>query len=362
MGKPNLKAGNAQGGNNGNGREQNGNASAAPGLSKNQAVAGEEMPSWLPRGLQDGLPEHLGGGLPPGWGGLVPGLLNTKSHADSECDHEDAADEVDEEDAIDESDHEHATDECDHEDASDGGALSTNLVLLEDGTLFDPVYYLESNPDVAAASVDPAAHYTQFGELEGRLPNDPLTETTVNDLGVVELEDGTLFDEAFYLEQNPDVAAAGISPLTHYLEYGTNEGRSPSSIDAPVEGTESSETLSGDVSDNLIAGGGGDDIIDGQAGMDLINGGAGNDVLTGGDGRDVFVIDINGDADTILDFSNIDDVVFIDTKSGITDFESLIAASTMNEDGDVMIEIGDASLLLVGVSVDDLGAGSFGYF
>lgn len=36
------------------------------------------------------------------------------------------------------------------------------------------------------------------------------------------------FDPAFYLEQNPDVRAAGIPPLVHFLQHGLAEGRRPS--------------------------------------------------------------------------------------------------------------------------------------
>ena len=36
-----------------------------------------------------------------------------------------------------------------------------------------------------------------------------------------------LFDQAFYLRRNPDVAATGSSPLTHYLHTGGREGRAP---------------------------------------------------------------------------------------------------------------------------------------
>ena len=37
----------------------------------------------------------------------------------------------------------------------------------------------------------------------------------------------TLFDRGFYLMSHPDVAAAGIDPLEHFLECGLQEGRSP---------------------------------------------------------------------------------------------------------------------------------------
>jgi hypothetical protein len=74
---------------------------------------------------------------------------------------------------------------------------------------FDSSYYLLTQPDVAAAGVDPAAHFAAYGWHEGRLP------------------DG-LFDPAYYLAQNPDVAAAGVDPLQHYMQYGWHEGRNPS--------------------------------------------------------------------------------------------------------------------------------------
>ena len=41
------------------------------------------------------------------------------------------------------------------------------------------------------------------------------------------IREAGLFDEAFYLDENPDVAKAQIDPLTHYVGCGENEGRSP---------------------------------------------------------------------------------------------------------------------------------------
>jgi hypothetical protein len=37
----------------------------------------------------------------------------------------------------------------------------------------------------------------------------------------------TVFDVGFYLAQNPDVRAAGMNPLLHYLRHGAAEGRKP---------------------------------------------------------------------------------------------------------------------------------------
>ena len=72
--------------------------------------------------------------------------------------------------------------------------------------LFDAAYYLENNPDVAAHGLDPALHFAQRGWKEGRRPSPQ-------------------FDPALYLEQNLDVARAGANPLLHYAERGRAEGR-----------------------------------------------------------------------------------------------------------------------------------------
>jgi hypothetical protein len=79
--------------------------------------------------------------------------------------------------------------------------------------------YLAANPDVAAAGMNPLQHYLQFGMGEGR---------SWGDLGSL--------DTKGYLSSNPDVAASGMNPLQHYLMYGRDEGRSfggnPAGLDA----------------------------------------------------------------------------------------------------------------------------------
>jgi len=72
--------------------------------------------------------------------------------------------------------------------------------------LFDAAWYLWRNQDVAAAGVDPLAHYVDYGAAEGRWPN-------------------RYFDPAWYRQTNPDVAAVGIDPLLHYMTDGEREGR-----------------------------------------------------------------------------------------------------------------------------------------
>jgi hypothetical protein len=84
---------------------------------------------------------------------------------------------------------------------------------------FDAKFYLEQNPDVAAAvkrgDITPAEHFLKFGQAEGRLA----------------FEGAKPFDAEFYLKQNPDVAAAvkrgDISAIDHFRKYGKSEGRAP---------------------------------------------------------------------------------------------------------------------------------------
>jgi hypothetical protein len=72
--------------------------------------------------------------------------------------------------------------------------------------LFEAAWYLVTYPDVAAAGVNPLEHYLRHGAAEGRDP-------------------GPLFSTRWYLEAYPDVAAAGVNPLEHYLRRGAAEGR-----------------------------------------------------------------------------------------------------------------------------------------
>lgn len=77
--------------------------------------------------------------------------------------------------------------------------------------LFDAAFYLARNPDVAAAGVDPYQHFLAYGWKEGRDPS-------------------PLFSTSYYLAHNPDVAKAGVDPLLHFENYGWHEGRNPDAL------------------------------------------------------------------------------------------------------------------------------------
>jgi O-antigen biosynthesis protein len=78
--------------------------------------------------------------------------------------------------------------------------------LLQNSDLFDAEFYLNNNPDVKNAGLDPVIHYLEFGGFEKRDPSEH-------------------FDSTFYLEEYPDVQEAAMNPLLHYLKYGKSENR-----------------------------------------------------------------------------------------------------------------------------------------
>jgi len=67
--------------------------------------------------------------------------------------------------------------------------------------LIDAEFYLRANPDVAAARMDPLKHYVKYGAAEGRQPH-------------------PLFDPAHYLASCAAARNAG-NPLLHFLEQSS---------------------------------------------------------------------------------------------------------------------------------------------
>ena len=72
--------------------------------------------------------------------------------------------------------------------------------------LFDRDWYLALYPDVSAAGVDPLRHYMRHGAAEGRNPS-------------------PRFNTTWYLDRYADVRASGMNPLVHFFRHGRGEGR-----------------------------------------------------------------------------------------------------------------------------------------
>jgi GT2 family glycosyltransferase/SAM-dependent methyltransferase len=88
------------------------------------------------------------------------------------------------------------------------------LHRIDPHPLFDAGFYLDRNPDVAEAGINPLWHYLEHGWREGRDPH-------------------PFFANDWYLAQNPDVLETGINPLEHYLAFGWREGRWPNPVFDP---------------------------------------------------------------------------------------------------------------------------------
>ncbi len=96
--------------------------------------------------------------------------------------------------------------------------------MLDASTLFDENFYLAQNPDVASAVAsgqfkNGLEHFNIYGIVEERNPS-------------------AYFDSSYYLLQNPDVAAAvrnfDTTAFDHFLEFGQFEGRNPSPLFNPT--------------------------------------------------------------------------------------------------------------------------------
>lgn len=80
--------------------------------------------------------------------------------------------------------------------------------IIRNSGFFDNDFYLMTYPDVRAADIDPVTHYVIFGANEGRNPSKD-------------------FDTNYYYYNNRDVKDSQINPLIHFILHGKKEGRRP---------------------------------------------------------------------------------------------------------------------------------------
>ncbi len=92
---------------------------------------------------------------------------------------------------------------------------SPSYRLLQRSGFFDPCYYLEHNPDVAASGAEPLTHYLTKGFAELRRP-------------------GPLFDRVFYLHQCPNLIEKEENPLLHFLQKGRYQRLVPNYLVDPA--------------------------------------------------------------------------------------------------------------------------------
>ena len=123
-----------------------------------------------------------------------------------------------------------------------------------------------------------------------------------------------------------------------------------------IRGDAGDDSITGGIGNDAIGGNEGNDTIDGGAGDDFLYGGEGDDSLTGGAGTDTFVFGTSHGNDTITDFADGTDIIDLSALDGVTSFDDL----TITADGnDVVIDTGQGTIRLEGVSTTDLDASDF---
>jgi GT2 family glycosyltransferase len=81
-----------------------------------------------------------------------------------------------------------------------------DIAIIRSSGLFDEAWYLDQYPDVRKLRMAPIEHYLWLGRLLKRSPS-------------------KRFDAAAYLDFNNDVAQSGVNPLLHFVRFGRKEGR-----------------------------------------------------------------------------------------------------------------------------------------
>jgi len=134
-----------------------------------------------------------------------------------------------------------------------------------------------------------------------------------------------------------------------------------------ILGGSGNDTLRGDGSNDALAGGRGNDLINGGAGrdtlngddgrdtlrgdsgQDVLNGGLGNDRLTGGGGADDFVFDPGFGRDTITDFRNNMDELYLDDAlwTGSLSAQTVIDTYASSANGNTVLDFGNGNIIVI---------------
>jgi Ca2+-binding RTX toxin-like protein len=123
-------------------------------------------------------------------------------------------------------------------------------------------------------------------------------------------------------------------------------------------GNEQDNSINGLNGDDTILGGDGEDRLSGDDGIDWLDGGTGDDHLWGGASKDIFVFSDGYGMDFIRDFED-KDVINLKGLTGFDSMQDLFDNHMFEDEGDVVVEVGDDFLIIEGVTIEDLGAKHF---
>lgn len=258
-----------------------------------------------------------------------------------------------------------------------------NAAVATDGTLGHALRFTLSQALTAMKAVGAASHWADsidgpaaFGmhvrlRAGFEIPDDVSPETrviinTLKQYGMILADNGS----DWYISGAPD--EHWNNEALHAL--GQIRGRDFQVVDndkigVVYVGRGSADEIAGNERDNRMFGEAGADSLTGDAGNDRLAGWRGNDTLSGGEGRDVFAFNLTSfsksssralGSDTITDFE-VDgtdhDMLQIDAKLGIKDFDRLMLNSDQQGADTVITLNSKTSITLVGVDKFDLTEG-----
>ncbi|WP_027244694.1 CAP domain-containing protein [Leisingera daeponensis] len=127
-----------------------------------------------------------------------------------------------------------------------------------------------------------------------------------------------------------------------------------------LDGGAGNDVLRGGGGADDLNGGGGRDRLIGGAGSDTLDGGSGNDRLTGKSGADIFVFSSGNDTVTDFNPNASGERIDLGAADGITSYADLMNSHTsQTANGLLITDIDGDSMLLAGITSQDLSAGDF---
>ena len=222
-------------------------------------------------------------------------------------------------------------------------------------TTAEPETPVAENPDPGdGGATPPPDPETSDPETPGAEPTEPASPTPTTPVAEAPLRlRGGDEDDRMTGGGADEIMIAGRGADVVRGQGGDDLIRGQAGDDRLIGGVGDDTLAGGGGKDNLI-GNGGADSLRGGGGSDTLKGGRGDDALTGNGGADVFQFAGGHGSNTITDFGRGGDRIEI--LRGADEFADL----SLSQTGDgVVVAFGAASILLTGVSEDELSASDF---
>lgn len=158
---------------------------------------------------------------------------------------------------------------------------------------------------------------------------------------------GGFFSRVLATKGGDYAGTAGGFSIAHGAEIEDANGGGKADL---MIGNEGNNTLDGFAGNDTLLGGSGNDTLRGGEGNDRIDGGRGDDTLQGDIGADRFVFSTGYGTDTITDFGDGADRIDLTRLNGFKNLRDLVNTYMMEDDGNVVIQIGTDILTIENVT------------